>query len=144
MMLEWPLPVITQYKPMPRIEHRERAAETGVDRIQDALKAGGLVEGFAEGVGGGELQAMRKAFIKGRLQRVVRRIGDRILGEDAAKDGDSVTRAASASQRIALRGRVPTQPDQTNSVWRHIAHQGSPWNHRRSTSSIRQVQSTRW
>src|SRR5229473_5063492 len=105
-MPEWQLPIIAQYKPMPRIEHRERAADTGVDRIQDALKAGGLVEGLAEGVSSGELQAMRKAFIKGYLQRVVRRTGNRILGKDAAKDGDSVSGAASASQRIALGRRV--------------------------------------
>src|SRR5216683_8357905 len=107
-MPEWQLPVVAQNKAMPRIEHRERAADTGVDRIQDALKAGGLVEGLAEGVGSGELQAVRKALIKGRLQRIVRRIGNRILGEDAAKDGDSITRATITSQRIALRGRVTT------------------------------------
>src|ERR1700674_1068358 len=105
-MLKWQLPVIAEYNPMPRIEFRERAADTRVDRIQDAFKAGGFIEGLAEGVSSSELQAMSKALIEGRLQRVVRRIGNRILGKDAAKHGNAVTRAAIAGQRIALGRRV--------------------------------------
>src|SRR2546430_848247 len=107
-MLERQFPVIAEDDAMPCVKVGERSADTGVNRIQDALKAGCFVEGLAESIGSGELQAMRKAFIKGRLKRVVRRIGDRILGKDAAEDRDSISRAAIAGQRIALRGRVTT------------------------------------
>src|SRR2546430_9298155 len=78
---------------------------------------------------------MSKAFIKGRLQRVVRRIGNRILGEDAAKDGDPVTRTASASQRIALRGRVTTQPDKC-----YVVGKSSPSRDHRIILGIRQME----
>ena len=91
---------------MAGIEIRERTAATRIDRVQDTLKAGGLVDGLAEGVGSGELQAMRKAFIKGYLQRVVGRIRDRILRKDAAEYGNAIRGAAVSGERIALGRRV--------------------------------------
>ena len=101
---------------MARIEDRERTADTGIDRIQDAFKAGRFVERLAEGVSSGELQAMRKALIERRLQRVVGRVGDRVLGEDAAEYRNSVSGAAGASQRIALRRRIAAKPDKSQAV----------------------------
>ena len=56
-MLERQFPVIAHDDPVPGIEGRERAADTGIDRIQDAFKAGGLIEGLAERISSRELQA---------------------------------------------------------------------------------------
>src|ERR1700687_1177622 len=67
----WQLPVVAQYNTMACVEGGKRAAEGRIDRIQNSFKAGCLVEGLAEGVGSGELQAMRKAFVERSLERVV-------------------------------------------------------------------------
>src|ERR1700674_3033300 len=89
---------------------------------------------------------MCKPFIEGCLQRVVRRVGDRILGKDAAKHGNAVTRAAIAGQWIALRGRVAAKPYQSNSTGGHAAYRGSSGNHRGPTAicAIGKVQPTGW
>src|SRR5437899_1982733 len=110
---------------MPRVKVRERPADSRIDRIQDAFKTGGLVEGFAEGVSRRELQSMRKAFIKGYLQRVVGGISDRILREDAAEDWNAVSRTTRASQRITLWGGIATKADQRDAVWGHTTHRSS-------------------
>src|SRR5712664_4261739 len=92
---------------------------------------------------------MREAFIKGRLQRVVCRIGNRILGEDAAKDRDSVSRAAGGNssgicaQRIAQRGRITTQPDKSYAVWCNSIDISSSWNKRGAIRAVRKMQTLR-
>src|SRR5882762_5651206 len=92
---------------------------------------------------------MGKAFIQGRLQGVVRRIGNRILGKDAAKDGDSVSRAAGGNssgicaQRIALGGRITTQPDKSYAVWCNSADISSSWNKCGAIWAVRKMQTLR-
>src|SRR4029077_20569635 len=110
------LPVVAENNPMSGIESRERTAATRINRIQKTPKARGLVERFADRVSRGELQSVGKPLVEGRLEGVVCPVGDCVLAEDAAEDGDLVGGAAVAGCRIALWRRVFAEADKIQSL----------------------------
>src|ERR1700756_3722480 len=63
-MTQRQFPVIAEHDAVSRIEIREGPAATGINRVQDPLEAGSFIEGFAERVSSGELEAVRKALIE--------------------------------------------------------------------------------
>ena len=88
-------PVIAKDQSVTSVKGRQRATDTRINWIENSLKARRLIKRLAEGVRGGELQAMGKPLIERRLQRVIGRVGNRVLSKDTAEDWNKVRWAAS-------------------------------------------------
>src|SRR4029077_18617254 len=77
-----------------------------VKGIQSIFEAGSIIQRFAPRIRSLELQPVRKALLKHRLQRIVVGLGDGILGKDP--DDRRRARAARSGQRLAeWRGILP-------------------------------------
>ncbi len=114
------LPEITDDKTVACVKQRESAVVGAGKGIENSFKAGGFVDRFAEGISGGELQAVGKALLERNLQRVVSRIGNGVLGKDAAIYRNSIGRTAHASEGITLRRRIGAQADEIQSLPRPV------------------------
>src|SRR5712692_6835842 len=99
---------------MAGVKLRQRVALAEIERIQDVLEAGAVIEGLAPSVSQFELEPLREAPLGADLQRVVVRVADRILREDTAEDGHAVGRTARAGRRLAERRGVGAKPDHCN------------------------------
>src|SRR5579864_1661712 len=62
------LVVVAKYKPLARIKHRERAAAAVIQRIEDVLEAGRVVDRFAESVSALERKPLREPLLDVRLE----------------------------------------------------------------------------
>src|SRR6266853_2983974 len=84
---------------------------------------------------------MREAFIERCLQRVIGRVGNRVLSEDAAEHRNAVCRAASCGQRerITLRRGIPPKAYKRNVV----RECGVRWNDTWPVWSVWNMQSVR-
>src|SRR3981081_1490676 len=84
------LPEVTDDHPVPCVEQGEGTIAAVTDGLQDVFEARSVVYGLAEGVRHLELEAMAESSFQRRLQGVVVRVGDGVLGEDAGEHGDTV------------------------------------------------------
>src|SRR5580704_7705818 len=123
------VPNIVEYKTIARIVGREAVGGVEVERIQSTLKAGGIVHGFAKGVGGLKLQTFGEVFLDQNLQGIVVRLGDGVFREDTRKHGGSVGRAAYSRQGLAEWGRKLAQAYQSNRIGKDAG------GHRQSSAS---------
>src|ERR1019366_8428750 len=109
-------PVLTHHEPMARVKQGRGTRLSRVDRIHGVFETGSVVEGSAPGVGGQKLQAVRETLVHQSLERVVGRVGDRHLSEDAAEHGNPVRRTTGARGGFAERRCVLAKSNQRNRI----------------------------
>ncbi len=99
------------------------AAERGVDGVDRLGQAGGLIDGFREGVAGEQVEAVGAVIERG-FESVVVGVGDGALQLDAAEGGAElgargllVERAASVEPRLRHRAGSAGLASSSTSRW---------------------------
>src|SRR5271165_2525540 len=93
-------PVTVDDQTLTRIELGEAVAQTGVNGVELAFEARALVEGLGPRISHLELESPREMPLHHRLERVVVRVADGVLGKDAGEDGDAVVGATGPGERL--------------------------------------------
>src|SRR5207302_171473 len=117
------VPNVAEHETMPGVELCQRAAATRIQRIQDGIKAGGVIKRLAPRKCDPELQPMRHALFERGLQRVIGGVSNRIMRENAGEHriavartavGPNLVRRIPAADRVTLRRRILSEADQSD------------------------------